>query len=365
VNLSQVKIAVLAGTLGQGGAERQLFYLLRALCGSGVTPRLLCFNPHGFWEDQIRGLGVSIINVGHSRFRFSRVARMVRELRQDPPHVLQSQHFHTSSYAGLAARLVGCSSVGALRSNGEMEVRDCGAIGAWMSLRFPQMIAANSRVAIRYAEGRGIASKRLFLLPNVVDVERWIPVTKVPRDSIRLVAVGSLLQVKRFDRFLSVLKTLRERTSLRITGVIAGAGPLRSQLEAQAQAMGLLPGGVEFLGAVANLVPVYQGADICVLTSDYEGTPNVLLEAMASGLPAVATRVGGVPDLIRQGENGFLVDPEAPTELFEAIWKLTVDSELRHQMGRRARQYVMDTHSEDKLPGFLGQLYQQVNPSLR
>jgi glycosyltransferase involved in cell wall biosynthesis len=183
------------------------------------------------------------------------------------------------------------------------------------------------------------------------------PAARRNEDTVRLIAVGSLLQCKRFDRFLSIVARLRREVNRKVTGVIVGAGPLRAQLEKQAEALGLLPSAVEFRGSVSDVAPVYQEADICVLTSEYEGTPNVLLEAMASGLPVVATKVGGVPEIVRQGENGFMVEPGDEASLCAALVCLINDSQMRMQMGRNARAYAEANHCLDRLPTMLHGLY--------
>ena len=110
---------------------------------------------------------------------------------------------------------------------------------------------------------------------------------------------------------------------------------------------------------------VYHQAAICVLTSDFEGTPNVLLEAMASGLPVVATRVGGVPGIVRHGETGFLLDPDDLDGLTAALVELVRNSQLRTGMGRRARTYVEENQSLHRLPVYLSELYQKALPARR
>jgi glycosyltransferase involved in cell wall biosynthesis len=239
-----------------------------------------------------------------------------------------------------------------------MDVQNSGPVGGWLSLHFPKLITANSYAAIRYAVELGIPPGRLHFLPNVVDTEKFKPTGRRSDSSVRLIIIGSLIQCKRFDRFLSVLARLRKEMKQRITGVIVGAGPLRAQLEMQAEALGLLPSSVEFLGSVADIAGLYQTVDICVLTSDFEGTPNVLLEAMASGLPVVATKIGGVPDIVRQGENGFMVEPDNEEGLCAALMSLINDSQLRSEMGQKGRDYVEANHSLKRLPDMLRDLYQ-------
>lgn len=359
--LSGLKVCFVAGTLGNGGAERQLFYILQALCRKGATPHLFAMDRGEFWEVRIKNLGVSVTYVGERGSRLARLLRLMKEMRKCRPDVLQSQHFYTNAYVALAAWFWGLTGIGAMRNNGRSEVNDTGGIGGWLSLHCPRMIAANSQVAIRYAIDCGIPASRLFFLPNVVDTEWFKPLAVSGEEPIALLAAGRLVKQKRLDRFISILHRLRTDFHLNVKGLIAGNG-WPNELQNQARQLGLFPDGVQFLGSVADIRSVYRRSAVCVLTSDHEGTPNVLLEAMACGLPVVSTNVGGVPDLVRHGETGFLCEPENLDGLVASLSELVRNRVLRNEMGKRARTFVERNHSLERLPAYLDNLYQLAVP---
>ncbi len=361
-DFSSTKICFIAGTLRQGGAERQLFHILNALRRNGALPRVLCLEQAGFWEDRIRQLGVPVTWIGQSSSRLLRVMKILRELWSERPHFIQSQHFFTNSYAAVSARMLGSGSIGALRSNGAMEAQDCGRLGGWLNLRTPELLAANSSAALRYALERGRLPNRLFLLPSVVDTAQIKPAPGPAPGTLRLLAVGRLVQAKRFDRFLTVLARLRKQFDEDVKGILVGEGPLRPELEAQAAQLGLTPSVMEFRGAAAEIAPFYSQADILVMTSDYEGTPNVLLEGMAAGLPIVSSRVGGVPEVLHSGENGITVASEDLDGLQRALTDLISNPQLRQRLGKNARAYVERHHSLERLPVRLSQLYGLTAP---
>src|SRR5947207_13023470 len=112
----------MAVTLEHGGAVRQLFYMLQALRQRGAAARVLCLDCGGFWEEPIRSLGVPVTWVGQRRSRLARLLRVLKELRADPPDVLQSQHFFANAYVGLAARLLGLNGIGAMRNEVEADM---------------------------------------------------------------------------------------------------------------------------------------------------------------------------------------------------------------------------------------------------
>jgi glycosyltransferase involved in cell wall biosynthesis len=342
-----------------------LFYMLRALRARGVLARVLCFDRGEFWEEPIRRLGVGVTWVGRRPSRVARLFRVLRELRADPPDLFQCQHFFANAYVGVCSRFLRVPGLGAMRNEGEVELRRNGRIGGWLNLRLPGMIAANSRLAIRQAAARGFPASRLFFLPNVVDTEQFKPAPVRPAGTVTLMTVGRITGQKRFDRFIELLSRLRRGGGPAVRGVIVGPAQepeLRRALESQAARLGLPSAALEFAGAVSDMPSCYSQAHICVLTSDFEGTPNVLMEAMAAGLPVVATRVGGVPDLVRHGENGFAHETGDFDGLALSVDQLVRSENLREEMGSRAREFIERHHSVERLPVFLSELYARVLP---
>ena len=361
LNLSKLKICYLAGTLGQGGAERQLFYAIQALRHAGASVCVLSLDSGAFWESPIKQLGVTVTCVGQTRSRFKRVCRIVKALNSQPADILQSQHFYANAYTSLSALFSNCTAIGALRSNGHFDLCQCGKLGGRVNLHFPKVIAANSESSLQYAIEHGIPSSRLFLLPNVVDTETFKPVEKAQQGPIILLAVGRLTREKRFDRFISLLHQLRDCHGLDVRGWIVGPSrsdqDLRPELERQAADLGLRSDALRFVGSVPEMSSVYQQATILVLTSEHEGTPNVLLEAMAAGLPVVATSVGGVPEIVQHARTGFVVAENQIDALPRAVLELIRNPDRAAEMGARARAYVEETHSIHKLPAHLAELY--------
>ncbi len=355
--LRGLKVCFLAGTLGQGGAERQLFYMLSALKQAGALPRVLCLTDGEHWQQRIESLGIKVTWVGQSRFRLLRLRKIIEELKRDPPDVFQSQHFFANIYVTAAARLLGLQDIGAVRSDGVGELgANHGILGRW-SLKHPRIIAANSRAGIENAVRLGAPRERMFFLSNVVDTTVFSTPASRSNARVRLLTVGRLVSVKRFDRFLRAVAAVRDHSSIPVEGLIVGDGPLRQELQAEAARLGLSPNEIRFCGTADETGQFYLDADILVLTSDREGTPNVVLEAMASGLPVVATRVGGLPALIRDGETGYLADQKDEAHLAAAIRDLVEHPEKRAAFGQRARAFVQEHHDLPQLTAELRRLY--------
>ena len=140
--------------------------------------------------------------------------------------------------------------------------------------------------------------------------------------------------------------------------VIVGEGPERESLEATARAVS--PGQIVFAGAVNDVQPFYALARAFVLSSHSEGSPNVLLEAMAAGVPIVATKAGGVPEIVSDGESALLVPVNDPSRLASAIDRLLNDGELAARLTREAEHLISTTHQPESYVRSLADIYAAV-----
>lgn len=359
--LRGLRVCFLAGTLGQGGAERQLFYNLKCLTECGAKVDLLCLTQGEYWEKPISELGVAIHYVGGSSSRLGRLLQVFRVIRRLRPQVVQCQHFYTGIYGAVVGRFLGIPSVGAVRSDGVSELKANGRFFGRLSIAWPNCIAVNSQRAIENLCSLGYDRQKFLLLPNVIDTETFRPEPK-PRteNEFVILGVGSLEPVKRFDRLLTIAAGLRDRIGRNLRVLIAGDGRQRIELETLAEKTRQKGVAVELAGRVADPLPLFQRADVLLLASDREGTPNVIMEAMACGLPVVATNVGGVADLVKNGETGFLFEPGDLISAQDVIKKLVDDPGLALSVAKRARSFIQEHHSLDRLPKILTGLYARV-----
>src|SRR5262249_21272214 len=213
--------------------------------------------------------------------------------------------------------------------------------------RFRAVIAVSSEIRAELIR-RGAAPCRVRTILNGIDPDafRQDPVRRAavrtrlgfaPTD--RLVgAVGRLSRQKRFDLLLPAFARLRRRPS-DLHLLLAGDGEERPALEAEARRLGL-SGSCHFLGQVRDIADVYQAFDVFVQSSEYEGTPNVVLEAMAVGVPVVATAVGGTGEVIDDAVHGLIAPPRAPVALADAAEESLADVAAARARVLRARQRV-------------------------
>jgi glycosyltransferase involved in cell wall biosynthesis len=172
------------------------------------------------------------------------------------------------------------------------------------------------------------------------------PETQLPEGK-NIVAMGQLIWQKGFDLLLDVFARV-SKTDKNWNLIIAGTGIMRDELHQQVKKLGL-EDSVFFLGHVRNPFAIFAKCDIFVLSSRYEGFPNVLLEAMVCGLPPVSFDCPSGPgEIIQQGINGFLVPPEDIKSMGNTLYELMKDEELRVDIGKEASK-VRGRYTPDKI----------------
>lgn len=182
----------------------------------------------------------------------------------------------------------------------------------------------------------------------------------IAKDETLVLSVGRLSREKAHIDLLSAFNHLRENNpDTKSTVVIVGEGPERASLAAAAASFGLSE-CVIFVGQVSNAQPYYAAADVVVLPSHSEGSPYVLLEAMAANVPIVATAVGGVPEIVENEESALLVPARDPRSMAAAISRVLTDPELARELTANAATLVATRHSPETYVRSLVEIYREV-----
>jgi len=236
--------------------------------------------------------------------------------------------------------------------------------------RFDHVVAPSKSILDDLARCGRVPEKRLRLIPNGVDTARFAPMPPDARALGRarlgfephhfvLGCVARMVPVKRHHDLIAAFAALSAtRPGLRL--LLIGDGPAERALQSHAQLAGV-GAKVYFLGARQDVDTLLALLDIFVLCSATEGMSNALLEAMATGLPVVATAVGGNPELVLDGEVGLLVAPAAPEELAAAIDCLAADRAAARAMGCRGRERVERWFSDAAMVAGWSGLYQELS----
>jgi sugar transferase (PEP-CTERM/EpsH1 system associated) len=330
-------------TLGVGGMEVGITKLVNSLERSRVASSICSCCPADTLKQRLR----PDIRLFEFRRRQGNdpvlVAQLARLLRQERPHVLHTHAWGTLCEGVIAARLAGIPFV----VHGEHGTLDTRArnvvVQRWMWRRVDRLLSVSSRLAERMAREVGFPLDRITVIRNGVDLARFAPRDRalaraalgLPPDGLIIGTVGRLVPVKDQATLLRSIALLRDR-GVSFSAVIAGAGPLQHDLLAQKEALGLEK--VHFLGNRGDVETVLAALDVFVLSSKSEGLSNTIQEAMATGVPVVATRVGGADELVVEHESGLLIAPQDPEVLADALHRLVHDSAGRERMGLAGRR---------------------------
>jgi len=359
----RLRVAFVAGTLGQGGAEKQLVYMVRALLQAGVDVRVYALTRGELHQPALKALGVEPTWVGRHGHPLARLTSLALALRHFRPHVLQSAHFFTNLYVGLLAPMFRAVGIGAIRNDMPHEMEANPFWGKWLLTKVEALVA-NSHEAVRSAIQLGVGQERMHCLPNIIDLSEFDrhsqhAATLLPQNlaSRTVVAtVGRLVPAKRFDRFIEALAIAREQAP-ELLGCIVGDGPERERLQALAQEKGLVDEHLLFLGRRHDVPALLRQAQMLALTSDHEGFPNVLLEAMAARLPVVTTPAGDSARVVRDGVTGYVLPFDDVRGFANRLVELAQSPALRSTLGNEGRALVEREYSREGLAASLLSIY--------
>ncbi|MBX3349331.1 MAG: glycosyltransferase [Nitrospira sp.] len=349
---ARCRLLYVVGQLALGGLERQLYYLLSTLERSRYRPALVAWNlnPVEKYYRDIAALKIPIYGLPSPASPLVKL-RAFRKLARDlAPEVIHSYGFHTNFAAHYAASGAGAVAVGSLRSDFYAVKRAGGKLRGALNARWPRFHVSNSYFCAQLAQKAPgyFVPKEFAVVRNGLDLKAFRPEQKPLGDTVHVLGVGSLLPVKRWDRFLKAIREVNKLDVGNLRFSIAGDGPLRAMLEREAASYGIT-GKITFLGSVHDVPSLLRDASFLVHTSESEGCPNVVMEAMACGLPVVAMDAGDISGLIDDGTTGFIVRQDDEGSLVKRILQISNDWSLRQTMGNAARAKAEREFSLDRL----------------
>ena len=352
--MDPLRILYLITDLDVGGAEKALCQLVLGLDRERFDPTVACLTGRGELGRVLEGRGIDVVYLNVSAWTaWLGIWRLWRLLRRKRSDVLHSFLFHANLAGRLAALLARTPKV-----ISAVRVAEPRRSHLWLDRLTQWLCDVETCVAdaVRtYTHERaGVRLDKLVTVPNGIDVSEYedaqpqLPAGIAAAPGRRFIlTIGRIDRQKDPETFLRAAQRIRERIP-EVHFLWAGDGPLRAAAERQAAELDLAD-AVHFLGQVAEVKPLLAAADVLVLASRWEGMPNAILEAMAAAKPVVATNVGGCPELIVDGETGFLVAPGDPKALAGRVIRLLENQELAESMGQAARQRAAECFTIERM----------------
>ena len=346
------RVVYAIATWGVGGTPRHLLEMLGHLDRRSFVPSLYCFNTRrADPRPQMRVLGVELID-GRLRATLGGpalaavVVRMAAELRRRRVHIVHSYLFDANFVGTLAGRLARVPVVLASKRTLECYSEVHKRLAARLANRLATRVTVPAEAVRRHVHAvEGCPLDKIVVVPNGIDLTR-VPVAP-PSSSPVVGTLGRFDTPKGHADLLEAAPLVLQR----IPGarlLLVGDGPERAALVRQAQRLGIA-GRTDMRGMVQEGAGALSEMSVFVLPSHGEGMSNALLEAMAAGLPVVATDVGGNGEVVVAGETGLLVPSHSPSALAEAIVLLLEDPERARAMGAAGRVRVRRYFTVDQM----------------
>jgi len=392
--MKKIKILYLITGLNVGGAEVLLWKLIKDLDKEKFEPVVVSIIPIGEIGKRIQQEGIKILSLNITKvltsknkekfssliFRsiitiFKEIPHLVFITLKEKPKILHSFLFHANFLGRITGKIcrvpIIISSIHSMNFGGKLREK---------LLRYTDnlcdlTIAVSQMVAKTMTEKRVVPKQKLKVIYNGIELEDFDLDKNIIREEIRkelgirsnqniLISVGRLAKEKGYSYMIKTIQILKKKYP-DLIWIVLGDGEDRRKLEREVKTSNLQK-NVFFLGNRNNVAEYLIASNVFLMPSLEEGLPLALLEAMVCGLPIVATNVGGIPEVITDGANGFLVEPKNSLALAKKIeYLLNLEQERRKKIGLEGRKVVEEKFSLEKMERDYKNLYQQFLSKLR
>jgi glycosyltransferase involved in cell wall biosynthesis len=301
----------------------------------------------------------------NGRFDVGLIYRLAAQLRHDRIQVVHTHHLGQLMYAGIAGRLAGARIVHTEHETYTIDAPRFRLLLRLLSNLTDVVTAVSEPVAMFLKKQVGISSAKIQTIPNGVDISRYRSATALTRSSLGWkdedVVIGCIARLEP-EKGHAILLDAFQQVHARAPHarlLLIGEGSERDALTAKVGTLNL-NGSVQFLGVRSDIPALLATSDVVTLASFREGLPMALLEAMAAGKPVVATRVGSIPDVIKDGRSGLLFPSGDTNELAQALHIMVGDAQKRREFGAEGFKSVQSGYSFDRTLELYHQVYTQA-----
>ncbi len=342
----ELSVLYVVGDLGNGGQERQMYYLSTALhrMGYKVTVVAWNYNKDAKYTALLEKEGVELIQYkeGGSIQKIARTRKLIRERKFD---IVHSFTFYLNFYVFLCTLFTKAVGIGGIRNRLKMYKKSTQPLLFILSSFFPRYFVSNN---YKYNEDYRLGPfwRKVFVISNALDISKFRYSESSENGTLQTVSMSRLYPEKRIDLLIDVIAELLKK-GYKVKHRHAGKGPLHESLIEKANNLGLAE-NFTFIGETNEVNEFISSANIFILTSYHEGCPNVVMEAMASGRAVLTTDCGDVSYLVNNNENGIIVPVNDLNALVNGMERLINDTTLTATLGKNARAAAEENFSLEK-----------------
>jgi L-malate glycosyltransferase len=346
-----------------GGAETFICNAAPRLRKLGWDLRLITLSNGGILVDQLRAESVPVLELGFNKTNSIHILLHLLSLwRNEKPWILHTHLYHAGIIGRLLGKISGIQTIFVHQQGPEFfRSRFRSFLDKHTATMVTQYVVTGEFVKQILQNREQVQSQKISIIPNGIITRLYDPPKTWPKDwpaiaqSPVLGTVGRLSPEKGHLLFLEALAILRH-DGANFQAIMIGDGNLKEELLQKTKFLHLEE-RVFWVGAQTNIPDWLSLLDVFVLPSQWEGISLALLEAMASGVPVVATSVGGTPEVLKNGVNGLLVPPSDPQALAAAIQKLLENSSLRRELGQSGKIHCQNNYDIDMIVKKIDSLY--------
>ena len=349
------------------GAEVMAYHLLKGLKSYGDLSVTAIVLNEGRLAEEIRKLGIRVHVVDESKSSLLNLFKIIKKiLEKSPPDLIHSHRYKENFLAYLTSRSIhGIKLIGTQHGMPEVYggkstlkqrvITKCNFFG--LSLFFNRTVAVSGDIQKAFIKQFGFRESKISMIHNGIEIPDLIP-ERENGETFVIGSAGRLCPVKDYPFMIEIAKAVKEKTK-NIKFHLAGEGPERSKLKALIQEYNLNETFV-LKGHIEDMPPFYRSLDLYLNTSVHEGIPMSILEAMAHGLPVVAPDVGGISEIVSNGEDGYLIEKRDPKAFAEKCFLLYKNKQLRRRMAQAAREKIVKSFSVENMAAQYHELYLNV-----
>jgi glycosyltransferase involved in cell wall biosynthesis len=366
------KVLHVIDSLDLGGAQTFLLELVKHHDRTRYLPEVACMHGRGVYAKAFEEEGIAVHSLSPGKFPPLYLPNFWRLMRSGGYDIL---HFHLfganlcakplAIMAGHPAIIVHDQCNDASREKNPLLL----AADAFWNRRSDRVIAVSESTRSYLLDREDLPDDLVTVIPNGIDAEVFKPASEpqreesrdamgISRDCFVIGGVGRLVAQKNFTLFMDIAARVLSGNPSAVF-VIAGTGPQGEELKAKAATLGIAD-RVRFLGHVSDRLALYHALDALLMTSDFEGTPMVLLEAMACGLPVVASAVDGIAEVCSDGKDAILVAPGDEPRFASSVECILRNPEFGRALGKEARNAILEGYEIRGLVTGIERVYDEV-----